>query len=350
MEGWKWLPDKSPWYFKTKESIGEWRPAASLQADEGLLKEVLLDACDEKANWLFHPCISPIYTSIGNAQGDFQLMLWVASNSSKFRTNIVLEKPLYAWNVNGSELIEPGSYDIGSIVFDFKPEDPIAPVALDIWGDSFGGNSEDLAKYNPFGFRRSVTSEDDLQSLRGQIVRFYSMLQFYGRLFPDAHEWLVSTTKVVCPFTGSNPDRFRSSSINLIPGIIWADLHGGDLQIIESLVHETAHQYLFIAETDAPLIKPGDKPVFSSPLRKDPRPLRGIFLAFHALAYMAHAYFEIATLTKSDSAMNAGNDILTRCKDAESTLEKNFAMLTENGASFFEKTKSIADAIVVQAP
>ena len=178
-------------------------------------------------------------------------------------------------------------------------------------------------------------------------VHFFNTLQFYEQHFPEAFLWVNTVTKVVCPFSSVDPSRFRSSSVNVIPGIIWTDLHGGDLQIIESLIHESAHQYLFVEEANAPLIREGDKPIYSSPLRKDLRPLRGILLAFHALAYMSTAYYEIANYTSSENVSHALKDLVSRCKDAQTTLYENKSMLTETGVLFFEKTNTIIDAIQI---
>ena len=112
---------------------------------------------------------------------------------------------------------------------------------------------------------------------------------------PEVAGWLRATTRALdlLPerFFAKAPDgALVSCSSPEVPGFIRITRCREPLKLLEMLVHETAHLYLFRAEAAAPLIDPSSTLSFSSPLRHEPRPLRGILLALHACAYIAAAY------------------------------------------------------------
>jgi HEXXH motif-containing protein len=75
---------------------------------------------------------------------------------------------------------------------------------------------------------------------------------------------------------------------------------------LESIVHESAHLHLYMALAQEPLIDPDHDGHYKSPLRPDPRPLRGILLAYHALAYIAALFADVSRLDDASSERLAG--------------------------------------------
>ena len=116
-----------------------------------------------------------------------------------------------------------------------------------------------------------------------------------------------------------------------------------ELQAIEALVHESAHQHLFMAETAGALVDPRHTAIYKSPLRDDPRPLRGVLLACHALAYIA-AYYTDALQASLSAARRLESHISeTRHKlhDALKILLANRQYLTAHGGDFLDRTMEV---------
>jgi HEXXH motif-containing protein len=127
-----------------------------------------------------------------------------------------------------------------------------------------------------------------------------------------------------------------------IAGMVALDVFGGEIQILEALVHESAHRHLYIAEMDAPLIDPDCEERFRSPLRPEPRPLRGIMLACHALAYIC-LFYEEAAKTGLETPTGALSELQNYLEDAAATLVANRHLLTPAGTEFLERTLEVAN-------
>jgi HEXXH motif-containing protein len=69
-----------------------------------------------------------------------------------------------------------------------------------------------------------------------------------------------------------------------------------DIELIESLAHESAHSLLFGFAIDDALVENPDDERFESPLRDDPRPMDGIF---HATFVSARMHYAMATMAAS---------------------------------------------------
>jgi len=68
--------------------------------------------------------------------------------------------------------------------------------------------------------------------------------------------------------------------------IINANRKDGDLEMAQMLAHESAHNLLFGLSADGELVENSAEELFSSPLRKDPRPMDGIYHATFVTARM----------------------------------------------------------------
>lgn len=68
------------------------------------------------------------------------------------------------------------------------------------------------------------------------------------------------------------------------------NVHTGPAYVLETLVHEAAHLALYAVMSVDPLILNGYEGTFASPLRKDPRPLYGIFHQTFVLARLCRLW------------------------------------------------------------
>jgi hypothetical protein len=119
----------------------------------------------------------------------------------------------------------------------------------------------------------------------------------------------------------------------------------------ENIIHEAAHQYLnYLWFLDPIILNEGDR-LFSSPLRKEKRPLSGIF---HALFVLARTMYGIKTLKNNKSYNpqsdrvetaynNAGNDASFEEKFNDCwLLIKENAELTEIGENLLLSSRKLA--------
>jgi len=78
--------------------------------------------------------------------------------------------------------------------------------------------------------------------------------------------------------------------------ILNADRSDGALGMVQMLAHESAHNLLFGFSADQSLVENAPEELFSSPLRKDPRPMDGIY---HATFVTARMYRVVQQLLDS---------------------------------------------------
>lgn len=81
--------------------------------------------------------------------------------------------------------------------------------------------------------------------------------------------------------------------------------HRTPLAVAEVLAHEAGHALLFGLTVDEPLVLNPDDELFASPLRRDPRPMDGIFHATFVSARMAFAMERLAASPRLSAADRA---------------------------------------------
>lgn len=85
-------------------------------------------------------------------------------------------------------------------------------------------------------------------------------------------------------------ERHLSASLREAIGTIYLSLHDAPLTMVEALIHEFSHNKLnALFELDR-LIENPETELHKSPVRPDPRPLRGVLLAVHAFFPVARFY------------------------------------------------------------
>jgi hypothetical protein len=87
--------------------------------------------------------------------------------------------------------------------------------------------------------------------------------------------------------------------------ILNADRTDGAIEMAQVLAHESAHNLLFGFSADEALVKNAPEELFSSPLRKDPRPMDGIY---HATFVTARMYRAVRKLLESGVLDAAGEE------------------------------------------
>jgi len=146
---------------------------------------------------------------------------------------------------------------------------------------------------------------------------------------------------------GYEPERHLSASYQEAIGQAYLTLHPNTFTMMEAMVHEFQHNKVNALLNLDPLLENAFYPLFSSPVRPDPRPLHGVLLAVHAFLPVAELYFRLedaglADVSRPDvqrriqqivEGNNAGMDVLR--ENAEWTL---------TGADFFAQLDTLDSA------
>jgi HEXXH motif-containing protein len=86
---------------------------------------------------------------------------------------------------------------------------------------------------------------------------------------------------------GCDAERHLSASYQEALGTIYLSLHPSPVTMAEALIHEFSHNKLYARLEQGPLLDNAWSPLYSSPVRPDPRPLHGVLLAVHAFLPVA---------------------------------------------------------------
>ncbi|MCO4760241.1 MAG: hypothetical protein KC502_01980 [Myxococcales bacterium] len=110
-----------------------------------------------------------------------------------------------------------------------------------------------------------------------------------ARYLPHFAEELRLVATLIVP-VGFEPERHLSASYQEYIGAIYMTLHPNDMTMVEAVIHEFQHNKINAAFNLDPLLHNAFAPLFSSPVRPDPRPLHGVILAVHAFQPVALLY------------------------------------------------------------
>lgn len=343
---WSWRPDDAAWFRMIGERSAAWQPAGSLRLETDAVHGAIADAARERAGWLNHPSLNPLLLPLGERPAsDLQLAARAAARSGRELGVVELAEDLWLWTPSGGRAIEAGRYELAELGREIAADEHPFPIHLDVWSDSIGGPFP-VDFFHPdewsWGSRRDA-GEQDRTKLRGEIRRYAEAVSVLLQLLPGPADWTLAMTSVIIPLYNATPEKFRSGSHGELPGAVYIDLGSGVHRILETLIHETAHQYLRVAEAAGALIEPGHDGRYSSPLRPEPRPLRGILLAYHALAYMCALYGDLFRVGIGDGCAADYRTLRGKMDDAERTLLDNRMHLTDAGAHFLDETIKVAD-------
>jgi hypothetical protein len=85
-------------------------------------------------------------------------------------------------------------------------------------------------------------------------------------------------------------DRHLSASYREAIGTIYLSLHPSPMTMVEAVIHEFQHNKLNALFESDDVLENGHHPLYTSPVRPDPRPLQGVLLAVHAFLPVARLY------------------------------------------------------------
>jgi hypothetical protein len=332
---WKWRPPSGPWYLRLCRLISNWNPDPDLELDVPHIKGLLLDAAARKADWLLHPSVSALMRKSGS-RGDLQLAVWSAQNLHSDLGKVELRESAWAWAPGGGMRLRPGAHDLSDVARNVRDSSYRSPIAIDPWARSMWVPFHQLWRDVPH------PGPEDLQEFAGSTRTLLVALEYSREELPQILGWAEGRTRVVILLRRLHLEHASSSSAKDVPGAIFVTVHD-EVQAIEAIVHESAHQHLFMYEVAAPLVDPHDTDLYRSPLRDDARPLRGLMLAHHALAYIS-AYYADALATPIAEAADLERK-LDRARrmmlSAQDVILENRRRLTDAGVEFVEQTVMI---------
>lgn len=271
---------------------------------------------------------------------DVVLAAWVAANTTEDLGCVALAHPTVIWSGAGDEELPRGTYELSQLGALIARPAPV-PLALDVWCRATGVVTP--------GSWAALDDEDFArreQDLGAGMHRYLRIVAALSQLRPDVMTWMSSVTRAVRPLVPVT-NVARSSHDPRTPGLIEADVCKGPTQTIELLVHESAHLHLRAVEAVGGLVRPDHSGTYRSPLRPEPRPLIGILLAYHALAYICAALVDaaVARVLDSEAVRRAVPDLGGRRDDARAVVEGARDHLTPQGASFAERTHAVAEYV-----
>jgi len=146
---------------------------------------------------------------------------------------------------------------------------------------------------------------------------------------PAFHQEIELALRQIVP-VGHDPQRHLSASFRENLGTAYLTLHPQDMTMVEAIVHEFSHNKLnALLELD-PVLHNAFEPLFSSPVRPDPRPLHGVLLAVHAFMAVEALYRALRELrhpasegrgfdARFDAIVRGNREGLETLKNAEPT-------------------------------
>jgi HEXXH motif-containing protein len=109
------------------------------------------------------------------------------------------------------------------------------------------------------------------------------------RHLPDLYGEMQLFIPQIVP-VGWHDEKHLSASYQEMIGTIYMTLHPSQMTLSEALIHEFSHNKLnALFELDA-VLENAWSPLYTSPVRPDPRPLHGVLLAVHAFLPVARLY------------------------------------------------------------
>lgn len=114
-------------------------------------------------------------------------------------------------------------------------------------------------------------------------------LDLIGASLPELRAEIDLYLHMIVP-VGADEHQHLSASYQEIIGTIYMTLHPQLMTMVEATIHEFQHNKLHALLELDPLLDNAFAPLYSSPVRPDPRPLQGVLLAVHAFLPVARLY------------------------------------------------------------
>jgi HEXXH motif-containing protein len=114
-------------------------------------------------------------------------------------------------------------------------------------------------------------------------------LELIGRYMPELRAEIDLYLHQIVP-VGYDAHTHLSASYQEVIGTIYMTLHPQLMTMVEAVIHEFQHNKLHAQLELDPLLHNAFSPLYTSPVRPDPRPLQGVLLAVHAFFPVARLY------------------------------------------------------------
>jgi HEXXH motif-containing protein len=131
------------------------------------------------------------------------------------------------------------------------------------------------------------------------------------RYLPLIGEEMRLALRLIVP-VGWHEQKHLSASYREAVGTVYMTLHPQLMTMVEALIHEFQHNKLNAALNLGPLLHNAFWPLYSSPVRPDPRPLHGVLLAVHAFQPVAKLYEKMA---EADHPLSQNTYFFKRFRD-----------------------------------
>lgn len=210
------------------------------------------------------------------------------------------------------------------------------------WSDPSESVLQDMAT-DRFGSVATLFHQVDPATFEAFRTRFDEGLSFLEMCWPDMAAEVAVLVKQVLVATGaqSATEHFDGGSHYQLWGLLILNpaFHRTPLAIAEVLVHEASHLLLFGFTIDEPLVLNPETARYPSPLRRDPRPMDGIYHAAYVSARMALTMHKVANSAvvsdaiRLEAARMRDEDIVNFQKGAD--VVRAYASFTETGLAIF---------------
>lgn len=145
-------------------------------------------------------------------------------------------------------------------------------------------------------YRRMFLADLDVQVPSNELMSAYEqrLTDAFALLdagFPEMAAEIRALLREIVVAAGPEDPKaltFDGASCYMLWGAIMLNARGQKnvLDAAQALAHESGHNLLFGFSANGPLVENADDELFSSPLRKDPRPMDGVFHATYVVARM----------------------------------------------------------------
>lgn len=197
-------------------------------------------------------------------------------------------------------------------------------------------------------FDGTKPSQAELDACRTAVSKALNRLSVVNQPLSEELDTLLSDVMIM-----NSPTMNAATSVNSLGIVRMSQLREGQTwtRYYENLVHEAAHHHLNFLWFNDPIILNEDAGKYASPLRKEPRPLSGIY---HAMFVLGRTMLAINLLQRSSdyddkndriqTAYNNANNpasFAEKFEDCWSVLNEH-AKLTELGRKLMHNTREMA--------
>lgn len=337
---WDWQPDKGAWFQNIRVLADHLHVPPELDVDPTALRAAVKAAADAdaEAEWLYHPAVSPLSRPrVGHRQamtGMLHLAVWMAAHGANLG-QVTVPIGFHLWTPQGVVALVKGRQSLARLGSVMLGDVDGPAISVDLFDIILGLDGQPGVE--KVGHKSPFSNES--------ISEYFIALSFLERSFSSIFDWVKNVARMVVPFRPiSSTTDFRSASDPEIAGLIRLDFGCGLLLTLEALVHESAHNYFYLTEAKRAIVAANHgHRRFLSPLKTRPRPLRGVMLAYHALAYIVLLYDALdqfgAVTNRSDFRLQYAR-LWAAAADAEATCMAARSFLTESGREFLDHTSN----------